>query len=73
MPEPSTPLAEPAAAPVSAPEVDAGPALPTLKLVHGSTAQDVADKTDRSVGEIVKQLISLGEMATASSRSPTTR
>ena len=66
VPEPSTPLAEPAAAPVSAPEVDAGPALPTLKLVHGSTAQDVADKTDRSVGEIVKQLISLGEMATAS-------
>jgi translation initiation factor IF-2 len=66
VPEPSTPLAEPAAAPVPAPEVDAGPALPTLKLVHGSTAQDVADKTDRSVGEIVKQLISLGEMATAS-------
>ena len=66
VPEPSTPLAEPAAASVSAPEVDAGPALPTLKLVHGSTAQDVADKTDRSVGEIVKQLISLGEMATAS-------
>jgi translation initiation factor IF-2 len=63
-PEPATPQAEPAAAP--APEVEAGPALPALKLVHGSTAQDVADKTDRSVGEIVKQLISLGEMATAS-------
>jgi translation initiation factor IF-2 len=58
------PQAEPAATP--APEVEGGPALPTLKLVHGSTPQDVADKTDRSVGEIVKQLISLGEMATAS-------
>jgi translation initiation factor IF-2 len=58
------PQTEPAATP--APEVEGGPALPTLKLVHGSTPQDVADKTDRSVGEIVKQLISLGEMATAS-------
>jgi translation initiation factor IF-2 len=58
--------AEPAAPPTPAAEVATGPALPTLKLVHGSTAQDVADKTDRSVGEIVKQLISLGEMATAS-------
>src|SRR5262245_14934727 len=65
-PEASAPQAEPAAAPVAAPEPVAGPAPPTLKLVHGSTAQDVADKTDRSVGEIVKQLISLGEMATAS-------
>jgi translation initiation factor IF-2 len=58
--------AEPEAPPAPAPAADAGPALPTLKLVHGATPQDVADKTDRSVGEIVKQLISLGEMATAS-------
>jgi translation initiation factor IF-2 len=65
-PEAAAPQPEPAVAPTPASEVDAGPALPTLRLVHGSTAQDVADKTDRSVGEIVKQLISLGEMATAS-------
>jgi translation initiation factor IF-2 len=65
-PEAVVPQAEPAAPATAAPEADAGPALPTLKLVHGSTPQDVADKTDRSVGEIVKQLISLGEMATAS-------
>ena len=44
----------------------AGPALPALKLVHGSTPQDVADKTGRSVAEVVKTLIALGEMVTAS-------
>jgi translation initiation factor IF-2 len=66
VPEAVAAPAEPAAPPTPAAEVATGPALPTLKLVHGSTAQDVADKTDRSVGEIVKQLISLGEMATAS-------
>ena len=44
----------------------AGPALPVLKLVHGSTPQDVADKTGRSVAEVVKTLIALGEMVTAS-------
>jgi translation initiation factor IF-2 len=65
-PEVAAPQPEPAAPPALAPDADAGPSLPTLRLVHGSTAQDVADKTDRSVGEIVKQLISLGEMATAS-------
>ncbi len=64
-PETAVPPAEPAP-PAAAAETNAGSALPTLKLVHGSTPQDVADKTDRSVGEIVKQLISLGEMATAS-------
>ncbi len=37
-----------------------------LKLVHGSTPQDVADKTSRSVAEVVKITFSLGEMATAS-------
>ena len=36
-----------------------------LKLVRGATAQDVADKTQRSPAEVVKTLIGLGEMATA--------
>jgi translation initiation factor IF-2 len=66
-PEPPTPAAE--AAPIveapPAPE-PAGPSLPALKLVHGSTPQDVADKTGRGVAEIVKILFSLGDMATAS-------
>jgi translation initiation factor IF-2 len=56
-----------APAPVVAP-VPAGPvkpSLPALKLVRGATAQDVADKTQRSPAEVVKTLISLGEMATA--------
>jgi translation initiation factor IF-2 len=65
--EPPTPPAE-AAPSVEAPPAPepAGPSLPALKLVHGSTPQDVADKTGRGVAEIVKNLFSLGEMATAS-------
>jgi translation initiation factor IF-2 len=61
--------AAPAPAPVAeapAPAEPAGPTMPVLRLVHGSTPQDVADKTDRGVAEIVKALITLGEMATAS-------
>jgi translation initiation factor IF-2 len=66
-PEPSAAPAE-VALPVAAPTAvePAGPALPVLKLVHGSTPQDVADKTGRSVAEVVKTLIALGEMVTAS-------
>ena len=66
-PEPPTPAAEaaPSVEPPPAPE-PAGPSLPALKLVHGSTPQDVADKTGRGVAEVVKILFSLGEMATAS-------
>src|SRR4029453_18372537 len=66
-PEPPTPAAEtaPSVEPPPAPE-PAGPSLPGLKLVHGSTPQDVADKTGRGVAEIVKILFSLGDMATAS-------
>ena len=64
--EPLTSAAE-AAPSVEAPPAaePAGPSLPALKLVHGSTPQDVADKTGRGVAEIVKILFSLGEMATA--------
>jgi translation initiation factor IF-2 len=66
-PEPPTPAAEaaPSVEPPPAPE-PAGPSLPVLKLVHGSTPQDVADKTGRGVAEVVKILFSLGDMATAS-------
>jgi translation initiation factor IF-2 len=65
--EPPTPPAEaaPSVEPPPAPE-PAGPSLPALKLVHGSTPQDVADKTGRGVAEVVKILFSLGDMATAS-------
>jgi translation initiation factor IF-2 len=58
--------APPAAETPGPPAEPAGPSLPVLRLVHGSTPQDVADKTNRSVAEIVKALITLGEMATAS-------
>ncbi len=60
-PEAAVAVAEP-----PAPPEPAGPSLPALRLVHGSTPQDVADKVGRSVAEIVKTLFTLGEMATAS-------
>jgi translation initiation factor IF-2 len=65
--ESPTPAAEaaPSVEPPPAPE-PAGPSLPALKLVHGSTPQDVADKTGRGVAEVVKMLFSFGDMATAS-------
>ena len=67
-PEPAAPLPAEAAAPAEAPPPaePAGPSLPVLRLVHGSTPQDVADRSGRGVAEIVKVLFSLGEMATAS-------
>jgi translation initiation factor IF-2 len=65
--EPAAQPAAPAvvAPPAASPAAPAGPALPVLKLVRGATAQDVADKTHRTPAEVVKSLISLGEMATA--------
>jgi len=53
-----------AAAP-SAPPEPSKPSLPVLKLVRGSTAQAIAEKTGRTVSEIVKLLIGMGEMVTA--------
>jgi translation initiation factor IF-2 len=58
--------APPAAEVPAAPPEPAGPALPVLRLVHGTTPKEVADKTNRGVAEVVKALITLGEMATAS-------
>jgi translation initiation factor IF-2 len=72
--EPPAQPAAPAAlatAPAPTPVVEPTPSgaaktsLPVLKLVRGATAQDVADKTQRSPAEVVKTLIGLGEMATA--------
>ena len=59
----ATPTPAPVVAPT--PSGPATPSLPVLKLVRGATAQDVADKTQRSAAEVVKTLISLGQMATA--------
>jgi len=59
------PVAEPAAAaPPPAPEPEPS-GLPALRVVKGATAQDIAERTDRSPADIVKILISLGDMATA--------
>ncbi|MGH2649912.1 MAG: translation initiation factor IF-2 [Actinomycetota bacterium] len=55
-----TPQAKPAPA-----AVPAKPALPSLKVVRGSTAQDLAEKVGRTPADIVKILLSLGEMVTA--------
>ena len=76
-PEPApaepNPVAEPVAAPapqatptpVAEPAAPAEPALPTLRLVRGATAQEIAEKADRSAADVVKALMSLGEMVTA--------
>jgi translation initiation factor IF-2 len=65
-PEAAEPVVEPApaAAPPPAPEPETS-GLPVLRVVKGATAQDIAERTDRSPADIVKILISLGEMATA--------
>ena len=54
VPEPEPPKPEPRK-----------PALPVLKLLHGATPQDIADKTSQSPAEVVKVLFTMGEMATA--------
>jgi translation initiation factor IF-2 len=54
-----TPVAQPEPAPASA-------ALPAVTLTRGATPQDVAEATDSSVAEVVKTLLGLGEMASAS-------
>src|ERR687892_385634 len=66
------PVAEPpapepaAAAPAPPPAPEPEPSgLPVLRVVKGATAQDIAERTDRSPADIVKILISLGDMATA--------
>jgi translation initiation factor IF-2 len=62
----AAPVAAPApaaSAPAAAPS-EAG--RPVLKVVRGATPQDIAEKTQRSVADVVKALIGLGEMATAS-------
>jgi translation initiation factor IF-2 len=39
---------------------------PVVKLARGATPQDVAEKTGRSLADVVKALIGMGEMAAAS-------
>jgi len=64
-----------AAAPAPAAEAAPGPPpavaptvevlMPTLHLSHGATAQDIADRTSRTAGEVVKTLFEAGEMVSA--------
>jgi translation initiation factor IF-2 len=68
-----SPTPAPAAAPAVTPAPEAarvaaptGPGRPGLRLVKGATPQEIADKSGRSVADVVKMLIGLGEMATAS-------
>ncbi len=55
----------PAPAPAPPKPAPAAPALPSLKVVRGSSAQDLAEKVGRTPVDIVKILLSLGEMVTA--------
>ena len=43
----------------------AKPEVPSLKVVRGSSAQDIAEKIGRTAADVVKILFSLGEMVTA--------
>jgi translation initiation factor IF-2 len=42
-----------------------GQELPTIRVVHGATPQDIAEKTGRSAAEVVKVLFGMGEMVSA--------
>jgi translation initiation factor IF-2 len=65
-PEPAPVAPAPAARPTPAPApAPAKPAGPVLQVVRGSTAQLLAEKTDRSPAEIVKILFMAGDMVTA--------
>jgi translation initiation factor IF-2 len=56
---------EPIAAPAPEAAEPTGPALPTLRLTRGATAQAIAEKVGSTPAEIVGVLFGLGEMATA--------
>src|SRR5438270_4861351 len=61
--------AEPEGAP--APEaVPAPPGLPTLKVSRGATPQDIAAKISSTPAEVVKTLIGMGQMVTATHSLP---
>ncbi len=51
------------------PEPEADPSdaafLPVLRLAPGATAQEIADKTSRTPADVIKVLLALGEMVTA--------
>jgi translation initiation factor IF-2 len=64
-PAPATAEPEPAQAPESVEAV-----RPPLKLSRGATPQDVAERTERSVADVVKVLLGLGQMASASQSLP---
>src|SRR5205823_96516 len=43
--------------------------LPVLKVARGASAQDVAEKTGRSPAEVIKTLLTMGEMVTSATQS----
>ena len=61
---PAAAVTAPAAAPAATAVLEAE--RPVVKLARGATPQDIAEKTDRGVADVVKALIGLGEMAAAS-------
>jgi translation initiation factor IF-2 len=68
----ATAVAAPPEAPAKiAPAAEpARPSMPTLRLVRGASAQDIADRTQRSAADVVKILFGLGQMATATQSLP---
>jgi hypothetical protein len=53
------------APPASTPTEAAGPSLPTLRIGRAATAQELAERTGRSPVDVVKVLMGMGEMASA--------
>jgi translation initiation factor IF-2 len=65
-PAAAAPVVEPTAPAAPPPPPEPQPSgLPVLRVVKGATAQDIAERSTRSAADIVKILISLGEMAAA--------
>jgi len=65
--------APPTAAPAAAEQPEAAaaePGLPTLRLNSGATPQDVAEKTGRTPADVVKTLIDMRQMVTATHSLP---
>ncbi|MFL5798549.1 MAG: translation initiation factor IF-2 [Actinomycetota bacterium] len=67
-PAPAAPTEPPSVAEPS--EVVAEPGLPTLRLNSGASPQDVAEKTGRTPADVVKTLIDMRQMVTATHSLP---
>ncbi|MGI8426278.1 MAG: translation initiation factor IF-2 [Actinomycetota bacterium] len=70
-PEAEAPAPAPAPAkPPAKPPAPPAPLVETIQVSHGITVEDFANKTGHPAGEIIKMLLSLGEMRTINQSLP---